>query len=502
MKRVTQLGGFVFAVFIASALGAVFTQSWLDGGRFAFGQAASRQAAVADLSRALTDVSARLRPSVVSIHSITEVMPEKRQRVRPDVPEEFRRFFDDDSLDFFFDQQPNRGYRQRGLGSGVIVDRQGYIVTNNHVVRNATQVQVTLDNGKTYDAKVVGSDAKTDLAVLKIEATGLRAAPLGDSDQVEVGEWVLAIGSPFEYAQTVTAGIVSAKGRSMRVLADVQGYEDFIQTDAAINPGNSGGPLINLRGEVIGINTAIASRSGGFNGLGFSIPSNMVRSIKDAIMRDGKVRRGQLGTQIGDLSEALAASFGYPSTNGALVSDVVPGSAAEKAGIKHDDIIVAFNGQKIKDVKQLRFAVAATTPGTRTQLQVFRDGKTVSLEVVLEQQSDQRTATNKPRESKRDREENVAADLGLVVEAISPDTAAQLGLRDNEKGVVVTEVQVNRLAARVGLQKGDVILSVGEIATPTPQAYKQATKALNQQRGIRIRMLRNGARLYLFLQDR
>ncbi len=252
MKRVTQLGGFVFAVFIASALGAVFTQSWLDGGRLAFGQAASRQAAVADLSRAFTDVSARLRPSVVSIHSITEVMPEKRQRVRPDVPEEFRRFFDDDSLDFFFDQQPNRGYRQRGLGSGVIVDRQGYIVTNNHVVRNATQVQVTLDNGKTYDAKVVGSDAKTDLAVLKIEATGLRAAPLGDSDQVEVGEWVLAIGSPFEYAQTVTAGIVSAKGRSMRVLADVQGYEDFIQTDAAINPGNSGGPLINDAGEVIG----------------------------------------------------------------------------------------------------------------------------------------------------------------------------------------------------------------------------------------------------------
>ncbi|MAR11843.1 MAG: serine protease [Blastopirellula sp.] len=384
----------------------------------------------------------------------------------------------------------------------MIVDRQGYIVTNNHVVRNATQVQVTLDNGKTYDAKVVGSDAKTDLAVLKIEATGLRAAPLGDSDQVEVGEWVLAIGSPFEYAQTVTAGIVSAKGRSMRVLADVQGYEDFIQTDAAINPGNSGGPLINLRGEVIGINTAIASRSGGFNGLGFSIPSNMVRSIKDAIMRDGKVRRGQLGTQIGDLSEALAASFGYPSTNGALVSDVVPGSAAEKAGIKHDDIIVAFNGQKIKDVKQLRFAVAATTPGTRTQLQVFRDGKTVSLEVVLEQQSDQRTATNKPRESKRDREENVAADLGMAVEAISPDAAAQLGLRENEKGVVVTEVQVNRLAARAGLQKGDVILSVGEIATPTPQAFQQATKALNQQRGIRIRMLRNGARLYLFLQDR
>ena len=219
-------------------------------------------------------------------------------------------------------------------------------------------------------------------------------------------------------------------------------------------------------------------------------------------MRDGKVRRGQLGTQIGDLTEELAASFGYPSTDGVLVSDVLPGSAAEKAGLKHDDIIVVFGEQRVKNVKQLRFAVAATAPGTRTKLQVFRDGETIRLEVVLGQQGEQQAASGRERGENREEEERSESNLGLTVQEIPADTARQLGLRANESGVVVTQVRPGSLAGRAGLQKGDVIMAVGENPTPTPQAFQQASKSVDLQRGVRIRMLRDGARLYLFLQDR
>ena len=286
-----------------------------------------------DLATAFNKAARSLRPSVVSIRSVARVQPQPvpRRPVPRDVPEEFRRFFEDDLFDDFMPRAPRGGFERRGLGSGVIVSRDGYVVTNNHVIRGATEIDVTLHDGRILSAEVVGADAKTDVAVLKVEDGNLVPAPLGDSDALQVGDWVLAIGTPFELEQTVTAGIVSAKSRSSVGLTD---YEDFIQTDAAINPGNSGGPLVNLNGEVVGINTAIASRTGGYMGIGFAIPSNMVRLVKDSLVRDGKVERGQLGALIQDLDEGLARSFGYDSTKGVLIGDVLPDSAAQLAGLQ------------------------------------------------------------------------------------------------------------------------------------------------------------------------
>ncbi|NIP86722.1 MAG: trypsin-like serine protease, partial [Planctomycetales bacterium] len=311
-------------------------------------QAAQQQLGVAnDLSTAFRYTAKALRPSVVSISSVKKVEPQAAQRraAPPNVPEEFRGFFDDDLFERFFEQIPRRGFVQRGLGSGVIISEDGYILTNNHVVRDADEVTVTLSENQDFAARTIGTDAETDLAVLKINASGLVAARLGDSDAIEVGDWVLAIGSPMGLDQTVTAGIISAKGRSN---VGITQFENFIQTDAAINPGNSGGPLVNLRGEVVGINTAIASRTGGNLGIGFAIPSNMALQIKDAILRDGKVERGWLGAAIQDLTPELADSFGFGSLDGVLVGDVVANGPAAKAGLASGDIVVTLNNQPMK----------------------------------------------------------------------------------------------------------------------------------------------------------
>jgi len=328
------------------------------------------------LADTFNKVATAIRPSVVSI---TTVRRFQAGALGPsqDPPSPF----------FFRFPLPQQQFEQRGLGSGVIVSSDGYILTNYHVVRQADELKVLLSSGKRQTAKLVGADAATDLAVLKVDAQDLVPAPLGDSEKLKVGDWALAVGSPMGLDKTVTAGIISATGRANVGIAD---YEDFIQTDAAINPGNSGGPLVNLRGEVIGINTAIASRSGGNIGIGFAIPSNMAKKVQQAIVEEGSVTRGRLGVLVQGLTEELANQLGYDSTQGVVVSQVASGSPASDAGLKPGDIILTYNGKKVTGPAQIRNVVAGTAPGTEVELEIFRDGSRQTLTVTIGSQSSER----------------------------------------------------------------------------------------------------------------
>jgi serine protease Do len=504
MFRIPKGMWFVLTAVLAGAAGAGIVMMRYES-KTSFSYAADGQLALAarqqllrsdgeidDLSSAFRTVARAIRPSVVSVSTVKRIRPRTSRPSRPDIPEEFRDFFDDDTFDRFFEFRiPQDGFEQEGLGTGVIVSSDGYVVTNNHVIRGADEVKVTLSDERTLDAKVVGTDAKTDLAVLKVNADGLVPAPFGDSDAAEVGEWVLAIGSPFGLDQTVTAGIISAKGRQMAI-AD---YEDFIQTDAAINPGNSGGPLVNLKGQVIGINTAIASRTGGYMGVGFSIPSKMVTAVKDAIVEHGRVQRGRLGAYIQDLSEDLARSFGYDSTKGVLVGDVISDSPADKAGLTNGDIVVEFNGQRVENANQLRMAVAATAPGTPAELVIFRNGRTQKMKIVTDE------LTDEPVRMSRSEEDESSVNLGLTVQSLTPELAAQLGYDRNQQGVVITDVEPGTDAARKGLRARDVIVDVNGKAIRDLRDFQQALEKTDPQQGIRLQVLREGARRYVFLKD-
>jgi len=456
-------------------------------------QASREQLAVArDLSGAFQYVAKAMRPSVVSISSVRRVAVPQRGRYPGQLPEEFRRFFDDDLFGELPLESPSppRDFEQRGLGSGVIVSDDGYILTNNHVVAGADEVKVTLSDERRLTAEIVGTDKATDVAVLKIEATGLVPAPLGDSKSLNVGEWVLAIGSPFGLDQTVTAGIVSATGRAYMRIAE---YEDFIQTDAAINPGNSGGPLVNLQGDVVGIATAIASRSGGYQGIGFAIPIHMARNVMESIIRDGRVTRGYLGAMIQDLNEDLAQSFSYESTDGALINDVLKNGPAEKAGLRAGDIVIKLNGKPIDNANQLRNTVAATPPGKQVRLEVFRSGgkKTVTVEVGELDKAN--LAIGRSPES--------AQELGMTVRTLTPELARQLGYEEDEQGVVVTRVAPNSLAARVGIAPRDVIMAINATAIRDLGDYREAMQDRDLDSGVRMQIKRDGVRRFVFLKN-
>ncbi len=451
-----------------------------------------------DLSRAFQFVAGSVGPSVVTISSVQKMRP--ILQTRREIPEELRRFFgDEDAWDKFFDfHTPPEGFNRQGLGSGVIISEDGYIVTNNHVVRNADGVVVTLADGRQFDAKVVGVDRKTDLAVLRIEAEGLTPAPLGDSEDVVVGQWVLAIGSPFNYQQTVTAGIVSATGRTV----GVTDYENFIQTDAAINPGNSGGPLVNLQGQVIGINTVIASRSGSFNGLGFAIPSNWVRRHTGAIVKHGHVQRGKLGVIIQDLNRDLARQFDFDADKGVLVSDVMPGSPAASAGIQAGDIIISVNGTAVDKVRTLRNTIADTLPGTPVQIGVFRDGREETFDVVLDELEDELVRlSGHGSDRSDDREQETSTDAGLTVQTLTPELARSMKT-PVEKGVVVMKIESGSLASRAMVRPGDVIVSVDNRPVSSAQEFGELLERGDFEGGILLRLVRNGIRRYEILKIR
>jgi Do/DeqQ family serine protease len=368
-------------------------------------------------------------------------------------------------FDDFFHQfqmpQNQRPQIERGVGSGVIVNADGTILTNNHVVEGADKITVQMSDNKSYAAKVVGTDVPSDLAVIKIEAENLPFLTLGNSDSVRVGDIVLAIGNPLGIGQTVTAGIISAKGR--RTGLSDGSFEDFLQTDAPINRGNSGGALVNLNGELIGINSQILSsgQQGGSIGIGFSIPSNMAKSVMDQLVKDGKVRRGMLGIGIQNPTEGLAKSLDLKDRSGIIISSVKPGSAADKAGLKRYDMIIAINGEKMVDSNVLRNKVAGTPPGTEIKLTVIRDGKELELTATLDEL---KAADNKNDGKETDENgglpEKESGKLGLSLQPVTPQIAKQLNLDSDREGLVVTGVDQNGAAAEAGINRGDVILEI------------------------------------------
>lgn len=455
-------------------------------------------AIAADLSMAFNYVAEELKPSVVRIGSVTRSKPivdrrgSTNRQLPPGFPEEFRRFFEDD---LGGRMAPRQMPEQQGLGSGVIVTPDGYILTNNHVVRGADEVTVTLMDEREYRAKIVGSDAKTDLAVLKIDAQGLTAARLGDSDKMKVGEWVLAVGCPFGLEQTVTAGIISARGRVMGIIEG--GYEDFLQTDAAINPGNSGGPLVNLQGEVIGINSAIESRNGGNMGIGFAIPTNLARSVMDALIKDGKVVRGWLGASIQPLDESLADSFGFKGRRGVLIGSVMPNSPAEKAGLKDGDIVTELNGRRTDTVSQLRNGIAALAPKSKADLLVYRNGKAQHVQVIVGELSGQDVvATASPGE-----ESESSQELGVTVVPLTKKLADEIGFEGELQGVVVTDVEQGSMAERAFIRPGDVIVMLGSKEVNDVNDYRDALEKFDSKKGIRIQIERDGVRRFVFLRS-
>ncbi|GAB4341375.1 MAG: serine protease HtrA [Desulfobulbaceae bacterium] len=366
-------------------------------------------------------------------------------------------FFNDPFFERFFGprfqhpRQEPREYKQRGAGSGFIISADGYILTNNHVVEGADKITVRLDDEREFKAEVVGTDPQSDVALIKIDGNKLPALPLGDSDRLEVGEWVIAIGSPFELNQTVTVGVVSAKGRSRIGISD---YENFIQTDAAINPGNSGGPLLNIRGEVVGMNTAIFSRSGGYMGIGFAIPVNMIKAIQEQLRKHGKVTRGWLGVVIQDITEELAKSFELDTTKGVLISEVSEDSPAAKAGIKQGDVITKLNGSEIKDVTELRNKVALILPGTKVKVELIRDGKKKTVTVTIGEQPED---FGKPGFMG----DNPLARMGLALQDLTPDLAKQFNYEEDQ-GVLIADVEPDSPAALAGLQAGQLIEEVNK----------------------------------------
>lgn len=416
--------------------------------------------------KAFSAVAKKVTPCVVNISTIS-----KKKIVQPFF--EMNPFFDD-----FFSAPQTR--RDKSLGSGFIISRDGYIVTNDHVVRDAESIQVKLSNDKVYDAKVVGGDQKTDIAVIRIQAVDLPVAVLGDSEKLEVGQWAIAIGNPFGLERSMTVGVVSATGRSN---VGIETYENFIQTDASINPGNSGGPLLNINGEVIGINTAIVAAG---QGIGFAIPIAMAKPIFTQIVQKGSVSRGYMGVTIQPITEDLAQSFGLKQARGALVNDVLKGGPAEKAGVRQGDVIITFNGSEVKDPSHLQRLVAEHGVGKAARVTVFRDGKAIDLGMTLASED---STPRQRRESDGSGEKSGQVDpLGLVVD-------------DSEQGgALVVEVGRGSVAAEAGIRRGDVIVSVNRKKVLNSGEYKRSIQQSGRNTSLTLLVRRGDASIYFALR--
>jgi serine protease Do len=432
------------------------------------------------------EVAKRVTPAVVNISTTRVVKEEGSGSSNP--------FFNDPFFQRFFGQEPfqlpeiPKEQREQSLGSGVIVDPRGYIVTNNHVVEKAQEIKVVLSDRREFKGKVVGSDPKSDIAVVKIDGKDLPTVSWGDSSRLQVGQYVMAIGNPFGLNQTVTMGIVSAVGRANVGIAD---YEDFIQTDAAINPGNSGGALVNTQGELIGINTAIFTRSGGFMGIGFAVPSNMARSVMESLVKTGKVIRGWLGISIQEVSPELAKQFGLSEPKGALVADVLPHTPAERAGIKRGDIILELDGKTIENAGQLRNLVAEIPIGKKVKIKVFRDKQEQELEITIGEQ---------PKEAARGGKAEAATSValnGVEVQDLTPETASRLGLPRNQQGVVIDQVERGSLAEEAGLQQSDVIVEVNRKPIKNTRDYEQVVSKIKKDETVLLLIKRQGGSIFV-----
>jgi serine protease Do len=486
-KQIGMKGLVVVAlVSVLAGLGVGGGLDWFSGSRLVnlWGGTVAPEVQPAPLTQGLPDfmsLAKKLRPVVVNVS--TTQLSEGAQRFESPFGEEdpFSEFW----RRFFGGPLPRGPSRQKSLGSGFIIDRDGSILTNNHVVENAQKIVVKLADEREFEAKVIGRDQKTDVAVIKINAKeSFPVTPLGDSDGLEVGEWVMAIGNPFGLDNTVTAGIVSAKGRHIG-----GPYDNFIQTDASINPGNSGGPLINLRGEVVGINTAIFSRSGGNIGIGFAIPINLVKELLPQLKGKGKVTRGYLGVLIQKVTPEIGESLGLNKPRGALVADVTKGGPAEQAGVKVGDVIVELDGKEINESNDLPIVVARTPVDKKARLKVLRDKKEVTLTVsVGELKEEELVASSKAK-----------GELGLTVQKVTPQMAEGLGL-ERAEGAVITAVEPGSPADEGGLRRGDVILEVDRKPVRNLSDYQKAVAEVKKGKGILFLVRRGESTLFLALK--
>jgi serine protease Do len=428
----------------------------------------------------------RLKPAVVNISTTSVVSNTSGNGFVFQSPfgenDPFGEFFNK-----FFQQLPNQPFTQQGLGSGFIVSEDGYVVTNNHVVDRARDIEVILEGGEKYKAEVVGKDPKTDIAVLKINPKRkLQAVKFGNSDKTEIGDWVIAIGNPFGLGHTVTAGIVSAKGRSL----GMGNYDDFIQTDAPINPGNSGGPLFNLNGEVVGVDSAIVA---GGQGIGFAIPANMVSHVVDQIRANGKAVHGWLGVMIQPITPEIAEGMKISEPKGALVADVSPGGPADKAGIKRGDVIVALNGKTIDSVSELTNTVGVLQPGTKEKVKVVRDGVEREVDVKIAELPENLAGGDE--KSQRASEDK----LGLIVQGITPQIANRLNL-DESKGVIVTNVSPGSMAQEAGFRPGDVIVEINKKPVENMNDYDKAIAKLEKGQSTLFLVKRGANTIYLAMK--
>jgi serine protease Do len=425
------------------------------------------------------DLADKLMPSVVNISTTKKIKTGMTSPFGRQTPEQF--FRNDELLKRFFGNIPEREYKQNALGSGFIISKDGYILTNNHVIDKVDRIKVKLSNGKEYDAVIIGKDDKTDLALIKIKPqSDLPIVKFGDSDRLRVGDWVVAIGNPFGLERTITSGIVSAKGR----VIGAGPYDNFIQTDASINPGNSGGPLFNLSGEVVGVNTAIVARG---QGIGFAIPVNTAKSIIEDLKIRGKVTRGWLGVSVQDVTEDIAQNLSLKESKGALVGDVVPGDPADRAGIRAGDILYEMDGKKIEDSHDLLRHVASLPIGKEIAVKAFRDGEFKSFKVMISERKDDK---NKESISKNDSQQN----FGFSVQEITPEIAQKRGISD-PTGIIVTKVAENSPASDAGIKAGDLILQINKKRISSVKSFSDEI-AKHQSSGTLLLLIKRGDRSF------
>jgi serine protease Do len=432
---------------------------------------------LSEIGKATAEIVEVVRPAVVNISTTRTV------KIRSGLDPFFRRFFGDQ-----FGMPRER--KTASLGSGVIVDSKGYILTANHVIQGAEEIKVTLSDKREFKGKIVGNDAMTDLGVIKIEAENLPTIKWGDSDKLRVGETVLAIGSPYGLSQTVTMGIVSAVGRANVGIAD---YEDFVQTDAAINPGNSGGSLVNVRGELVGINTAIFSTSGGYQGIGFAVPTNMAKAVMESLISRGKVIRGWLGVSVQPLTPELAKQFNLVDEKGVLVGDVVEGGPAEKAGLQRGDVITEYEGKKIEEPYQIRNMVASTSPGSEVELKIIRDNRKETKKVIISELPEE---MKKPSRGEYD---NLLK--GVTVQDLTEEIYRMLNLPKKLKGVIITNIDEESPAVMI-LMEGDVIQEINRMRITNMRDYENIVSRIEPGKDILLLIYRGGSSLFISLSSK